>query len=355
MPSEWYLLNGPKDIISGFEGDALFDFGPSSFLELLETEIADDIEICNYDLSECVKAKAIVQNNLQDTKLKTLSRAILVPIGTCKAGMYVKYKDKYWLIVSLVDDNKVYEKAIALICNYKLDWLGSNGKPVRRWVHIESASQYNNGETNAKNYFIRTDQVMIYMPDDDESLLINSGLRFVIDRRCEIYERSFDPDTICNTEKPIVCYDVTRTDSVLYSYQGSGHFQLLATQDEQRIDDGYYCIDGTGYWLCKKPDAQSSSNGIVASIKSDADVIYVGIEAGEFVGEFYDESGAKIDLQPVWSIDSDLEDRLEIQEAGNSILIYTDDESLAAKSFTLSLSAENVNPVTKTVNIKLFM
>lgn len=355
MSEEWYLLSGRNDVVSGFEDEALYDYGPDSFLELLETDIADDVEIYNYDLSRRVQCKAIVQNNLQDTKLKTMSRILLIPIGTCKAGLYVKYKNKYWLIVSLVDDNKVYEKAIMLICNYKLDWIGENGNPVRRWVHVDSASQYNNGETNSKNYFIRTDQVMIYMPDDDESLMINSGKRFIIDRRCQVYESRIVGEVTCDTSNPVVCYDVTRTDSVLYSYQGSGHFQLLATQDEQREDDGYYLVDGVGYWLCEKPPVTETSTGMTAKIESESDTVYVGMDASVFTAAFYDESGAEIGATPIWTIEPDLGDKLDVQYVDNSIIIYTEDESIANKSLRLTLSADDIEPVSKTIAIRLFI
>lgn len=355
MAEEWYLLSGKHDIVSGFEAEALFDYGPESFLELLDSDIADDVVICNYDLSICVKRKAIIQNNLQDTKLKTLSRAMLVPIGSCKAGMYVKYKEKYWLIVGLVDDNKVYEKAIMHICNYRLDWIGRDGNPVSRWAHVESASQYNNGETNVKNYFIRTDQLMIHIPDDDESLMINSGTRFIIDRRCQIYERKFAKNIIFDTSNPVVCYDVTRTDSVLYNYQGSGYFQLLATQDEQREDDGYYMIDGVGYWLCQKPVPQTEVILPSAKIEYESNVIYVGMDASVFVGKFYNEAGEEISAAPIWTIAPDMGDKLEVQYVDDSILLYTNDESLASKSFTLTLSSDGVNPVSVEVSIRLFI
>ena len=108
MAKEWYLLTTPYDQVSGYESDAYDDFAQEGFLESLGSEIATTVELCNYDLSERTTIKAVIQNNHQDKKLKTRSRAMLVPVGTCHSGMYVKYKDRYWLIVGLVDDNTVY-------------------------------------------------------------------------------------------------------------------------------------------------------------------------------------------------------------------------------------------------------
>ena len=107
MAKEWYLLNSPYNQLSGYENESLTDFGAEGFLEALETDIAIDIELCNYDLSENTQIRAIIQNRTSDTKLQSLTRQMFVPIGTCKAGMYVKYNNRYWLIVGLVDDNNV--------------------------------------------------------------------------------------------------------------------------------------------------------------------------------------------------------------------------------------------------------
>lgn len=51
MAKEWYLLKTPHDQLSGFEDDALNDFAQEGFEEALDSSIAVDIELCNYDLS----------------------------------------------------------------------------------------------------------------------------------------------------------------------------------------------------------------------------------------------------------------------------------------------------------------
>ena len=118
MAVEWYLLKSPYDQLSGYESEALNDFGAEGFLEALDSDVALDVELYNYDLSECTKLRAIFNNRLTDTKLKTLVRHLLVPVGTCHAGMYAKVKGRFWIITGIVDDNGIYEKAILQICNY---------------------------------------------------------------------------------------------------------------------------------------------------------------------------------------------------------------------------------------------
>lgn len=148
MAQEWYLMNTNHDTVSGFESDDFDNFATDGFFEALQTSMGSSVEICNYDLSVRTPQRVIVEGNVQDTKLNSITRQMLAPIGTCRAGQYVYYKDRYWLIVGLVDDNGIYEKAVLALCNYLLAWQNEKGEINQRWVNAVSASQYNNGETS---------------------------------------------------------------------------------------------------------------------------------------------------------------------------------------------------------------
>lgn len=352
MAKEWYLMQSPYDQLSGYEDESFQDFGIEGFSEALDSEIAADIQVYNYDLSECTTTKAIIQDNLQETRLKTLNRQVIVPIGIISAGMYVKYKDRFWLIIGLVDDNGIYEQGVMTLCNYLLTWVNRNGEIVQRWANITTASQYNNGETSTQFFFVRTDQLLILTPNDDECLLLHTGIRFIIDHRCRIYEKNMPDGTISDTSNPVIIYRLTRSDSVLYDYQDSGHFEFLATQDEQRDTDGYYVIDGKGYWLCDKAKEESSA---VSHILSDSDIIYNGLDGSVFVSRFLDEHGNEVNITPTWTIDSDFDDSLDIDYTSNSICISVNNKNLINKSFILTLSADGYDDVTKTIYIRPFL
>ena len=359
MSQEWYLLKSPHNQLSGYEDEALNNFATESFDEMLSSEFAVNIELCNYDLSICKKMRAIVQKNVQDTRLKTLTRELYVPIGTCVAGMYVKYKDRYWLIYGLVDNNGMYEKAIMIICNYKITWLNSKNEVIQRWANVASASQYNNGETNTRFYDVRTDQLMILLSNDEESLLLKTGNRFIIDKRCSIYEKHFDESVTVDTSNPLLTYVFSRSDSVLYDYGIGGHNEFMAKQDEQREDDGYYVINGKGYWLCQKcstnEDEPSDTNLLKSEIEYDCLEVYNGIDSSIFVSSFYDRSGNKVVVNHSWNIECDFRDKLNISETDDSILISVDDSSLINKSFELSLIADGYITQTVTVTVRPFI
>ena len=355
MAKEWYLLKTPHVQLSGYESDALNDFAQEGFDEILDSGIAVDVELCNYDLSECKQIRAVILNNVQDTKLKSLVRNILLPIGTCKAGMYIKYKDRYWIITGLVDDNGMYEKGVMALCNHLLTWLNDKNEVVQRWVNANSASQYNNGESWEKLYFVRTGQLLLVMPDDDECVKLCTGMRFIIDRRCKVYEKNFSDSVQCDTSNSVITYEITRADSVLYDYQDSGCQEIMAYQDEQHEDDGYYVIDGKGYWLCKKPDDKDKTTFLSSKIEYDSLEVYNGIDGSVFVSKFYDENGNEVSVTPIWNIECKFTDQLTVEYIDNAICISVDNKRLINKSFKLSLSADGYETVSETVTIAAFL
>lgn len=353
MAKEWYLLSTPNDQVSGYESEAFEDFATEGFLESLSSSLADDIEICNYDLSECKKSRAIILNRTQDTKLKSFTRNILLPIGSCVAGNYIKYDNRYWIVVGFVDNNKIYEKAIVVLCNYLLSWVNREGKIIQRWVSVSSASQYNNGESGMKYYFVRSDQLLVVTPDDEECLLLSTGQRFIIDRRCRVYESRFDESVTVDTSNPVMTYEVTRLDTVLYSYQDSGHSEFMCTQDEQHQADGYYVVDGKGYWLCDAQQTDAGTETLSSDIECDEE-LYAGLNTVTYIAKFYDIAGNPVDVTPIWNIESNFEQYLTIEYIGNSMTISASKKA-ANKSFTISLDGEGYETVTKTINIHSFI
>lgn len=355
MAVDWYLLKPPHGQLSGFESEALDGFAQEGFEEILDSSAAVDVELCNYDLSICKPMKAIIQHNVDDTRLKTLTREVYFPIGTCKAGMYVKYKGRYWLITGLVDDNKMYEKGIMAICNYLITWQTKDNRICQRWANVTSASQYNNGETSVTLYAVGTDQILILTPDDDDSILLSAGQRFIIDKRCSIYEKSFGEEVVCDTSNPLITYEITRSDSVLYNYGDSGHHQIMATQDTQHENDGYYVINGKGYWLCEEPAVEDKGSHLLSEIEYDSLDIFNGLEPCVFVPKFYGVNGKRATIIPHWEINCDFVDQLNVEYIDDSICISANDKKLINKSFELSLSADNYDPVSVTVTIRAFM
>ena len=355
---EWYLLKPPHVTVSGFESEAFDNFASEGFAEALDSSVASDVTIYNYDLSESFNTRAVILDNVQDTRLKTMNRLMLVPIGTCHTSQLVKYKNRFWLIVGLTDDNSIYQKAVLIICNYCLTW-ASNGRVIQRWCNVSSGSQYNNGETSINHLTVTYDQLLILLPDDDESIMLRQGKRFIIDKKCDIYEKQFSDETKIKTDCPVNVFELTRSDSVLYSYQTEGCHEIMVSKTEKGKDDGYYVVDDQGYWLCENPFIipESGSEGISEAYFSeliyDTLEIQNGLEPAVFTAIFYDYKGdvCTDQINYTWEINCDFKDQLDIQYVNNAIMISADDYHLSNKTFTLSLVAPYYTTQTVTVKI----
>ena len=247
-----------------------------------------------------------------------------------------------------------------IVCNYLLTWENESGNIIQRWTSISSASQYNNGETSSSReaqITYRSDQLMILTPFDDESLLIPHGKRFIIDSRCKIYENNFETGTTIDTSKTVLTYGVTRIDNVLFDYEDSGHAEFMAYQDEQHEDDGYYVINGNGYWLCGKPSASGGSSTTHA-VKScvivcdDSNAVYCGLGQSIFYAQLFNENGERTTAVYHWEINCEFANKLSVSYVDNSICISADDSKLVGKSFELLLHSDGFESASVTVSIK---
>lgn len=356
MAKEWYLMDTNYDTVSGFETEDFENFAKDGFEEALNSAIAENIEICNYDLSERTPARVIMNGRTQDTKLNSISRQMLFPIGLCKAGQYIYYKKRYWIIVGLEDDNGIYGKAVLALCNYYLTWQNDHGQIIQRWANITSASQYNTGETHDQYSSIRTDQLLVIMPNDTECIMLPQRKRFIIDKRCKLYEKSFSPEVIIDTSNPVITYFITRTDNVLYDYQESGYSEYMVSQEEQHKNDGYYVIGGKGYWLCDIPVENDDKIKVLScKILCEEPIVFNGLEPSVFLAKFYDKDEKEVAMRPQWNINCDFVDDLNIQYTDNSISISVDNEKLLNKSFELSLSSLEYKTAKLIVTIKGFL
>lgn len=144
------------------------------------------------------------------------------------AGDYVEWADAMWLMVSCDWDKEVYTYGKMQQCNYVLKWQNTNADVVERWSVVLSASKYNNGQLYNNIIVVNSNQLMVYLPIDSETLKLKSNKRLMVD---------------FNTEAP-KCYDVTRVDTVTMGYDGiaeprydgKGCILLILTETEINPD-----------------------------------------------------------------------------------------------------------------------
>lgn len=153
------------------------------------------------------------------------------------AGDYVEWADAMWLMVSCDWDKEVYTYGKMQQCNYVLKWQNTDAETVERWAVVLSASKYNNGQLYNNVIVVGSNQLMVYLPIDEETLKLKSNKRLMVD---------------FNTESP-KCYDVTRVDTVTMGYDGTaeprydgkGCILLVLTETEINPD-----VDRIDLMLC---------------------------------------------------------------------------------------------------------
>ncbi len=157
------------------------------------------------------------------------------------AGDYVEWADSMWLIVSCDWDKEVYTYGKMQQCNYLLKWQNKDAEVIERWAVVLSASKYNNGQLYNNIIVVGSNQLMVYLPNDSETLKLGSNKRVMVD---------------FNTNVP-KCYDITRVDTATMSYDGvaeptyngKGCVLLVLTETEINPD-----VDRIDLMLCNYVD-----------------------------------------------------------------------------------------------------
>jgi hypothetical protein len=330
---EWYLTDNYKPTVtSGYESDAISEFAESNFADVLETAFSDAVLLYNHDLSECTEIRCIIQGNSADTYLKSMERVALFPIGTVKAGMYIFFENRYWLITGYPSSNKSYEKATVKLCQYKVKWQNSDGTIVERWVSTQSSSKYDDGLKDSNTMTLTSDSIMLLLPNDDESLTLD-GKRIFIDKK----------------NPPNKVYLVSRADSVLYDYgeDHGGMFCFITEKTElnestDRPDLGIcdYISPTTPEEDDKTTILSGTINGTISGNKN----LKVGFSR-TYTANLVDEDGNTVEWSDEfkWNIVGDIE--VSLTENGNQIELLVEDEDLIDETCVLQVVETEDNSV----------
>lgn len=320
---EWYLLTSDTrpNSIGGYENDAFIDYKDDAFQEALQTDVATTVTLYNSDLSEPKDIRCIVQGNTADTQLKSLERTILTPIGTLKAGMYVLFDNRYWLITGYPGNNKIYEKVTMILCQYKLRWQDDTGKIVERWANFTSASKYDIGHSGNQTIMLTSNNFTIWIPEDDDSATLDTR-RVFIDR---------------DTDNPTKVFEITRSDDVLYLFgeDHGGILSFIADKVELNLE-----VDRPDLGLCDykppcplppKPDETTDLSAVI----SGNNKLKCGFDR-DYTVQFIDSKGeVHNDTTFSWNVISDFEVTKII--TGNTITLFVDDEDCIGSSFLLQV------------------
>lgn len=343
MSGKWYLIgnNTKPNMTGGFESDAFNSFKNDAFLEALESEISTDVILCNYDLTESKKVRCIIQGNTADTQLKSMERTLLFQIGTVKAGMYIYFDDRYWLVTGYPGNNRIYEKVTVILCQYLLRWQNKAGKIIERWINLTSAAKYDVGENGNKTMILTTNNFTILIPNDIESIQVE-GKRVFIDQ---------------NILNPKKVFKITRNDDSLYCYgEHGGILNLIADKAEfNETSDNQELMICDYHSPITPPDhtVNPEQNLILCRIECTSPVVKIGSRMKTFKATITDLIGNPVDNVGVFSIISGFTDKIIFDDStANQIKIKIPDNcvDLAWKTFELVFT---VGTATNTLTITI--
>jgi len=326
MSQDWYLINPPHQQLSGYEFDYLSNFGFDSFAELLDSYIAEDVEIYNTELSDYIITKSIVNDKVNGSSLTKFTLSLLLPLDVdCNTGMYIRYKDNYWIITSNVNDNYIYKKLNAELCTYTLKFQHPKTGEILSYPCITSNRIQGIGEKETNIMTLPAGNKVVLLPFDKNTILLQNSAtkiwRFFVDNH------PINP-------RP---YKLTFADTT----SRHGLVELYCTEDElipnkDRIDLG----------ICDyfEPTAPSHDDKYI-TITSSGKLVIGGIQRTYTATLF--ENNVEQPFNPIWNIDynSMPEKCFVIMYEGNKCMIRIKDDyeiyNHIGKELIISCSTED--------------
>ncbi len=255
------------------------------------------------------------------------------------AGDYVEWANNIWLVYEADSDDEIYTDGNLRQCQYELFWQKADGTIVSRHAWVQNASAYNNGETGNNTITLQSNQFMVYMPYDEDTCLLDNGLRIHMSR----------DNIVC---KP---YTLTRPDDITFGYGDKGVLNIVFTQTQYNAGkDKLVKLDNDrSVWICNHSSPTTPSNpdptdpttpnetaNLSATISGNTS-LKIGFERSYCVNFTDQDSAAVTDVDFEWKIDSKFADKIKQTVSGRTINLHVDDDSLIGESFFIEIIIEN--------------
>ena len=221
-----------------------------------------------------------MKKNTANTQLKSMERSILVPVGTLHSGDYIFFEDEYWIVDGRPGNNKIYEKATLKECQYKLRWQKSDGTIIERFANLTSSSKYDVGENGNNTIVLSSNNYLIIMPNDKDSMTIE-GKRVFIDL----------------SDVPEKVFKITRNDDVLFNHHGhGGTLNLIADKVELNKDKDNQELGICNYIPISTPTPPTSNPDETADLSAEitfkgTQELKIGGNTKTLTGYFIDKDG----------------------------------------------------------------
>lgn len=334
MPKEWYMMTRPL-FNSGFENNELYAYGIDGFNELLESFIARDILVYEKTIeAQPVSIRAIIQNTTSDTVNNTELRQILCNIGNLRCGQYILDDDAFWIVATRPDNNGIYEKAILWKCKYTLKFVSPlTGEIVSYPIYNNNSTQYGTGESSKMHMTVGDAQHLVYIPYNEETILIDDRFRFLMDR---------------NRQNP-TAYRITQVDPLSYAVGGENEdgliqWTVIETPFNEETDSRELMVADYFHRTIGDENTEQGISGELVLLDMDGDQRIAVGEEKEIHVLLRNETGAETEVYDYSAEIEGLEQIAEIRsQRDNVIILYVPrDRALVGKTFTLHISCTEI-------------
>jgi len=242
-------------------------------------------------------------------------------------GDYIEWANCIWLVYEADCDDEIYIDGKMYQCNYIQRWLNDSGKLIERPSFVLNASAYNNGETESKILTLASNQFMVYMPIDKETLGIRNGKRMFMDYN--ISESS--------------AYELSRPDTVSMKFGKKGVTYYIFTQTQKSDKDRQITLDsGETVWISDysppAPSQQNISNEttVLSAINGSRQLRLSRPKT--YKVSFTDMSGDIIKGNNYsWNVDCEFVDKVKILTNEDTITLQVDDTDFIGESLILQI------------------
>ena len=290
----------------------------------------DNCTINGHSFSETPR---LFDRKIKTNYFQTLTCETINELDKFNSGNLLTFDNDNWICTSSFVFHKLYCKGNFIRCNYILKWQNQNGIIIERPCLVQSAAQYNSGERGNQTIVLGTDQLMIVLPSDAETNLLDTPQSFFIDK---------------NKIKP-TAYRITRNDAIPYSDWDEGCIDLIVTQRPANEKDRPDLMLCDYIELVPSNQKQASNKTTVLSCNisfTGKPVINIGGYSKIFSAEFKNNFGNILpEIDPVWkitTIEDSIDQYIHYSVTDRELHINADyNESLLGSKIRIDLSDSN--------------
>lgn len=251
--------------------------------------------------------RVLIQSSTNPLTEKEDTKKVHLPIDTkINRGDYITYDNVKWLVMTNVVSTKAYKTTRINMCNCTLRWQNKNGDIVIRQGCTEGQST--SGAKDTQYSEVLNASQKIYIPYDEETVLLSRGDRFVIEDDAML-------QLLIDNGKPIPVFEVQRANRIDMTFNGKG--VVILNVEETAYDPS---IDNVEDLISGKKDNPPEVVNYIVRCEYDGEILEYDdkfIEGLDSYFKYYDDT-----VTCSWRVESDVSSDFEIEVIGGIVRFY---------------------------------